>query len=68
MVESSAFVTVRQNKAEWFDLIFRLPSGREEVYRSVFLLRRDAEEFAERVNRLGLSAMHIGDVLEDALP
>ncbi len=68
MVESKIVVRILGSERGGFDAVFTLPDGREKRYASVFSDRLAAEEFAERVNRLGISELHIVDVLEDALP
>ena len=68
MVESKIAVKILDGAEGGFDAVFTLPDGREERYYSVFSDRLAAETFAERVNRLGISELHIRDVLEDALP
>ena len=68
MEKSSVFVEICRGAAGWFDIVFYLPCGERQVFGSVFSDSSVAEAFAERINRLGLSALHIADVLEDALP
>lgn len=67
MAEPKVFARACDNPRGGFDVVFTLPSGREERYTSVFCRRRDAEEFVERVNRLGVSELHLDEIIEDAL-
>ena len=68
MEESKIFVKICESSAQGFDVAVILPCGEEKRFESVFLDRIKAEELAERMNRLGLSPLHILDVIEDALP
>ncbi|MBR3879908.1 MAG: hypothetical protein IKJ24_07320 [Clostridia bacterium] len=68
MVESKVFVKILDNCCGLFDVVVVLPAGSEKRYESVFCSRREAVELAERINRLGVSELHILDVIEDALP
>ena len=68
MVESKIVVKILDSALCGFDVVFTMPDGREKSYPSAFSSRSAADEFAERVNRLGISELHISDVLEDALP
>lgn len=67
MVEMNVFVRVIDSPVCGFDVVFTLPCGSEVRYSSVFCHRDDAEAFADRVNRLGVSPIHIPDIVEDAL-
>ena len=66
-MEMNVFVKVLESSVCGFDVAFTLPDGSEVRYRSVFCRRDDAEIFADRVNRLGVSPIHIPDIVEDAL-
>ena len=68
MAESKVFVKICESSARGFDVVVTFPDGEEKRFESVFLDRLEAEEFSERVKRLGVSPLHILDVLEDALP
>lgn len=68
MVEGNASVKILYNSEGGIDVVFVLPDGSERLFGSVFTDIGCAESFAERVNRLGISAVHIEDILEDALP
>ena len=63
----NAFVKVLESPICGFDIVFVLQSGSEVRYSSVFCRREDAEAFAERANRLGISEIHIPEVIEDAI-
>ncbi len=67
MAESKVFASFSVNRQGWYDIVFSLPSGGEARYRSVFSSVRDAEEFVERINRLGISELHLDEIIEDAL-
>ena len=67
MAESKVFASVCDNQGGGFDIVFSLPGGREKRYASVFLSAASALELAERINRLGVSELHLDDVIEDAL-
>jgi len=68
VVEGGVFARILCNCDGSFDVVFTLPDGSERRYGSVFCNRECAVSFAERINRLGVSAEHIEDLLEDALP
>ena len=68
MEESKIFVRVCESSAQGFDLTVVLPLGEEKKFESAFLDRLEAEELAERINRLGVSPLHVLDIIEDALP
>ena len=67
VTRSKVVAKILESRRGGFDVVFELPSGGEIRYGSVFTERAEALDFAERVNRLDVSEIHIPDIIEDAM-
>ena len=68
MVKTNVFARFVENMEGGYDIVVLLSPDFEKIYRSVFIDRGAAAAFVERVNRMGVSPLHIDDVIEDSLP
>ena len=63
-----AHIVVIDEGDDGFGFLIECPSGEHRIIHSACSHLDDAEQIANTVNRLGVSACHIYDVIEDLLP
>lgn len=68
MVKSDVFARCVENEKGEVDIVVELSADNKKIYKSVFTDPTDAAALVEKINRMGVSPLHIDDVIEDALP